>query len=62
MGLAKARITVEHTGARFDVMFNPEEYSLNKDNNFASQAIPGLSSPILQFVAGNSKTSAASKR
>ena len=24
------------------VMFNPEEYSLNKDNNFASQAIPGL--------------------
>lgn len=56
MGLAKARITVEHTGARFDVMFNPEEYSLNKDNNFASQAIPGLSSPILQFVNGNLRT------
>jgi LysM repeat protein len=53
MGLTKARITIEHTGASFDVQFNPEEYSLNKDNNFASQAIPGLSSPLLQFVHGN---------
>ena len=56
MALAKARITVEHNGRQFDVMFNPEEYSLNKDNNFASQAIPGLSSPILQFVHGNLRT------
>jgi len=56
MALAKARITLEHTGQQFDVMFNPEEYSLNKDNNFASQAIPGLSSPILQFVHGNLRT------
>src|SRR4029079_909404 len=38
------------------VQFNPEEYSLNKDNNFASQTIPGLSSPILQFVSGNLRT------
>jgi LysM repeat protein len=56
MALAKARITIEHTGQQFDVMFNPEEYSLNKDNNYASQAIPGLSSPILQFVHGNLRT------
>jgi LysM repeat protein len=56
MGLVKARITVEHTGQQFDVMMNPEEYSVNKDNNFASQAIPGLSSPILQFVHGNVRT------
>jgi LysM repeat protein len=56
MGLAKARITIEHTGQAFDVAFNPEEYSLNKDNNFASQAIPGLSSPLLQFVHGNVRT------
>jgi LysM repeat protein len=56
MALAKARITVEHSGRQFDVMFNPEEYSLNKDNNFASQAIPGLSSPLLQFVHGNLRT------
>jgi hypothetical protein len=39
-----------------DVMFNPEEYSLNRDNNFASQAIPGLSSPLIQFVHGNLRT------
>ncbi len=56
MALAKARITIEHTGDQFDVMFNPEEYSVNKDNNFASQAIPGLSSPLLQFVHGNLRT------
>ena len=56
MALAKARITVEHTGRNIDVRFNPEEYSLNKDNNFASQAIPGLGSPVLQFVHGNLRT------
>jgi LysM repeat protein len=56
MALAKARITRENTGQQFEVMFNPEEYSLNKENTFASQAIPGLSSPILQFVHGNLRT------
>jgi len=56
MALAKAKITVEATGAQFSVMFNPEEYTLNKDNNFASQAVPGLSGPLLQFVHGNLRT------
>lgn len=56
MGLEKARIKVEHTGEEFEVMFNPEEYTLNKDNNFASQNVPGLSGPILQFVHGNMRT------
>jgi len=56
MGLAKAKITVEATGEVFPVMFNPEEYTLNKDNNFAAQAVPGLSGPILQFVHGNMRT------
>jgi hypothetical protein len=56
MGLTKAKITVEYSGASLDVMFNPEEYSLNRDNNFASQAIPGLSSPLIQFVHGNLRT------
>jgi hypothetical protein len=53
MSFAKARITVEYTGAAIDVMFNPEEYTLNQDNTFASQTVPGLSSPLLQFVHGN---------
>lgn len=56
MSLVKAQITVEHTGEKFDVFFNPEEYTINKDNNFASQAIPGLSGPLLQFVNGNMRT------
>ena len=56
MGLAKATIEIEHTGDLLEVMFNPEEYTLNQDNNFASQNIPGLSGPILQFVHGNMRT------
>lgn len=54
--LSKAKIIVKHTREEFIVQFNPEEYTLNKDNNFASQAIPGLSSPVLQFVNGNMAT------
>jgi len=50
---ARARITIENTGAVVEVMFNPEEYTLSRDNSFASQAVPGLSSPLLQFVHGN---------
>jgi nucleoid-associated protein YgaU len=56
MPLAKAKILVESTGQQFDVMFNPEEYTINKDNNFAAQNVPGLSGPILQFVHGNQRT------
>lgn len=56
MALERAQITNDLTGDKFFVMFNPEEYSLNKDNNFASQVIPGLGSPILQFVHGNLRT------
>jgi hypothetical protein len=56
MPLVKATITSETTGDVLEVMFNPEEYSLNRDNNFASQAVPGLSAPLLQFVNGNART------
>jgi LysM repeat protein len=56
MPFERVLITNTTTGDHFNVMFNPEEYSLNKDNNFASQAIPGLSSPILQFVHGGLRT------
>jgi hypothetical protein len=54
--LAKAKILVEATGNQFEVMFNPEEYTVNKDNNFASHNVPGLSGPLLQFVHGNMRT------
>jgi LysM repeat protein len=56
MPLERVQITNTLTHDQFFVMFNPEEYSLNKDNNFAAQAIPGLSSPILQFVHGGLRT------
>jgi hypothetical protein len=56
MALEYATLTNLDTGARIEVLFNPNEYTLNKDNNFAQAAVPGLSSPLLQFVAGNLRT------
>jgi nucleoid-associated protein YgaU len=55
-GLEKALITNTVTGDKVPVMFNPEEYTVSKDINFAQTAIPGLSAPILQFVNGNMQT------
>ena len=52
MALAKAQIKNLFTNEIFHVIFNPEDYTLAKDNNFASQTIPGLGSPLLQFVNG----------
>ena len=56
MGLAKAKIENLTTGTSVDVLFNPEEYSLNRDINYAQTAVPGLSGPLLQFVHGNMQT------
>ena len=33
-------------------MFNPEEYTVNRDINYAQTGVPGLSAPIIQFVHG----------
>ena len=54
--LEKALITNTETGNNIRVMFNPEEYTLNRDVNFAQTAIPGLSAPVIQFVNGNMQT------
>jgi hypothetical protein len=56
MALEKAAIVNTDTGERLSVLFNPEEYSLNRDNNFAQASIPGRSSPLLQFTHGNLRT------
>jgi hypothetical protein len=61
MGLQKAQLTPidpkgNPKGDPIPVMFNPEEYTVNKDINYAQNAIPGLSGPILQFVNGNMQT------
>jgi len=56
MSLEKAVLTNTVSGARIPVQFNPEEYTLNREINYAQAAIPGLSAPILQFVNGNLQT------
>jgi Contractile injection system tube protein len=56
MALEYASLTNLDTGDRIEVLFNPNEYTLNKDNNFAQAAVPGLSTPLLQFVSGNLRT------
>ena len=43
-------------GAPLRVNFNPTEYTLNKAAQIAEVAIPGLDSPILQFVRGQTET------
>jgi hypothetical protein len=40
---------------RIEVLFNPEKYTLNKAVQIAEMAIPGLDSPVLQFVRGQNE-------
>src|SRR5690348_6529090 len=56
MALEKVQITKLHNGERITAFYNPEEYTINKDNNLAVQGIPGLSAPLIQFVNGNLRT------
>ncbi|KYC36098.1 peptidoglycan-binding protein [Scytonema hofmannii PCC 7110] len=59
MALEKAFIKIL-TGSRKDeiinVSFNPTEYSLEVSNQFQRTAIPGTSTPVTQFVSGNTET------
>jgi LysM repeat protein len=56
MPLRQLTIEDEDRGAELTVLYNPEEYTVNNDNNFAVQNVPGLGSPIVQFVNGNQRT------
>ena len=56
MSLEKAQITNTVSGLKIPVQFNPEEYVLQRDINYAQAAVPGLSAPILQFVSGALQT------
>src|SRR5258705_646369 len=55
--LKKATITVLD-GADKDkvitVLFNPTEYSFERTNSYKATAVPGLGTPLLQFVNGES--------
>jgi hypothetical protein len=58
--LAKAqmqRLAADGTpdGAAIDVLFNPTEYTLAKSNQYAEIPVPGLDSPLIQFVRGQTE-------
>jgi len=54
MALAKALIQPDNM-LPIPVLFNPNQYSLDGSNRFAEIGIPGLGSPILQYVSGNAR-------
>lgn len=58
MGLAKAKL-INVSGEKpesLEVLFNPTEYSIDRGASFAELQVPGLSTPILQFVRGEAST------
>jgi len=46
----------KQTGSPLEVLFNPEQYSIEKSNQFANVAIPGRELSVTQFVRGESET------
>lgn len=55
--LEKAYLTrKDDTSVQVKCLFNPKELSVEKGNQFAEVNIPGLSSPIFQFVRGNARS------
>src|SRR5262245_60546808 len=55
--LKKATITVLEGADKnkvISVLFNPSEYSLERTNSYKTTPVPGLGSPLLQFVNGES--------
>lgn len=55
--LEKAMITVlagSDKGKVITVLFNPTEYNFERSNSYKAVPVPGLSSPLLQFVNGES--------
>jgi nucleoid-associated protein YgaU len=54
--LEKAIITNTITQEQIPVMFNPTDYTVTQDINYAQSPIPGLSQPLLQFVNGSVPT------
>jgi hypothetical protein len=57
--LEKARIEIlagSKAGLFIPVLFNPTEYSIERANAYKSTPVPGLGSPLIQFVNGDSAT------
>jgi hypothetical protein len=41
---------------KINVLFYPNEYSMDKSNTYASTTVTGLSQPIIQFISGAAST------
>jgi nucleoid-associated protein YgaU len=55
--LQKATITIldgSHQNETISVLFNPSEYSFEKSNSYKAVPVPGLGTPLIQFVNGES--------
>ncbi len=51
----KAQLLVDGRSDPIEVQYNPTEFSLDKSAQIAEIAIPGLDSPLLQFVRGQNE-------
>jgi hypothetical protein len=58
MGLARATLTnvSKADEPKIEVQFNPTEYGIDRGSSYAELQVPGLSTPILQFVRGEAQT------
>ncbi|MEK0313959.1 CIS tube protein [Cohnella sp. 56] len=58
MALSKAKIVIIKSNSQetVDVLFNPGEYVLQAGNSYSWHSVPGLQSPIAQFVSGEATT------
>ncbi|WP_139487980.1 CIS tube protein [Brevibacillus dissolubilis] len=58
MGLVKAKIQAFTTPASdpIPVMFNPTQYQIETANQYAWHTVPGLASPVAQFITGEAET------
>lgn len=54
--MEKAYLERKDKNDKITFLFNPKEFSVEKNNQFAEVNIPGLSSPIIQFVRGGART------
>lgn len=57
MPLTRATITsASHADKRgISVLFNPTDYSVDRSSHYASMPVPGLSTPILQYIRGEAQ-------
>jgi hypothetical protein len=56
MGLTKATITNMDSHDRMEVLFNPTEYTVAKQNQWQAHPIVGRNVPRMDFTSGGSKT------